>query len=234
MRQGNLEEIFRTISEYQEHRLLNPLFIALCNNEERVRYHAVCCFGRVVPAMASKDPEAARVVMRRFLWSLNDESGGIGWGAPEAMAEIMCHSDRLRSEYVHMLISYMRKDGDKPFEDGNYLELPMLQRGLLWGIGRLCQLHRDEMIGHRITADLAAYLDSLDAHVAGLAIRCLGMLGASAESVKIAPFCSNKSQLSLFVDGTMKIVTVGQLAENALRQIGESTSEDLSTCRPMP
>ena len=99
------------------------------------------CFGWLVPAIAEKELEAARIVMRRFLWSLNDESGGIGWGAPEAMAEIMCHSPVLRHEYLHMLISYMREDGENLFEDGNYLELPMLQRGLLWGIGRLCQEH---------------------------------------------------------------------------------------------
>ena len=215
----NLETIFRVISGYQEHLLLNPLFIALCNNEERVRCHAVCCFGRIVPAMATRDMESARIVMRRFLWSLNDESGGIGWGAPEAMAEIMCHSERLRSEYLHMLISYMREDGDERFQDGNYIELPMLQRGLLWGIGRLCQLHRGKMIEHRIAGDVAAYLNSPDCHVIGLAIRCLGLLGAASESARIAPFLKNNTQLSLFIDDAIHSITVAQIAENALLRI---------------
>jgi len=43
----------------------------------------------------------------------------------------------LAEEYLHMLVSYMREDGPKAFQDGNFIELPMLQRGLLWGIGRL-------------------------------------------------------------------------------------------------
>lgn len=214
-----LETIFRVISGYREHLLLNPLFIALCNNEERVRCHAVCCFGRIVPAMANREMESARIVMRRLLWSLNDESGGIGWGAPEAMAEIMCHSKRLRSEYLHMLISYMREDGDERFQDGNYIELPMLQRGLLWGIGRLCQSHRSEMIEHRIAGDVAAYLNSPDSHVVGLAIRCLGLLGAASESAKIAPFLKNNTELSLFIEDVMQNVTVALIAEHALMRI---------------
>ena len=36
--------------------------------------------GAVVAALATEEMESARVVMRRLLWNLNDESGGIGWG----------------------------------------------------------------------------------------------------------------------------------------------------------
>jgi hypothetical protein len=45
--------------------------------------------GEVMAHLADKDMESARVIMRRLMWSLNDESGGIGWGAPEAMGEIV-------------------------------------------------------------------------------------------------------------------------------------------------
>ena len=93
--------------------------------------------GETVARLADVDMEAARIVMRRFLWSLNDESGGIGWGAPESLAEIMCRHAGLAEEYVHMLISYMRDDGEEICQDGNYIEHPLLQRGLLWGMARL-------------------------------------------------------------------------------------------------
>jgi len=46
----------------------------------------------VISNLTEKEMESARVIMRRLMWSLNDESGDIGWGAPEAMAEIIaCH-----------------------------------------------------------------------------------------------------------------------------------------------
>ena len=54
--------------------------------------------GAVVAHLAEKDMESARVVMRRLMCSLNDESGGIGWGAPEAMGEIIASHEGLASE----------------------------------------------------------------------------------------------------------------------------------------
>jgi len=82
--------------------------------------------------LADADMEAARVVMRRMIWQLNEESGGIGWGMPEAMGETMARHEGLAQEYAHMLVSYIQ-------EDGNFLEHVPLQRGVLWGLGRLAQ-----------------------------------------------------------------------------------------------
>ena len=55
------------------------------------------------------------------------------------MAEIMANDDQLADEYLHMLLSYMREDGPELFADGNYLELPMLQRGLLEALDEAVQ-----------------------------------------------------------------------------------------------
>ncbi|MFH0784773.1 MAG: HEAT repeat domain-containing protein [Pseudomonadota bacterium] len=215
----DLKGVFRLLDSHPPHQLINILFTALCNTQELVRWHAICGFGWIIPAMADKDPESARDVMRRFLWSLNDESGGIGWGAPEAMAEIMFHCTLLRHEYLHMLVSYLREDGDEIFQDGNYLELPFLQRGLLWGIGRLCQGHRTEMVAKELLADIAAYLPSPDIQVMGLAIWCLGMLGGSFAAAKISDFLGHPGEVRLFVDNTLATVTVGKIAEDGLKQI---------------
>jgi hypothetical protein len=215
----DLSEIFQVISRYPEQVVLSSLFSAICHQDELVRFHAVRCFGRVVSAMAEKELETARIVMRRFLWSLNDESGGIGWGAPEAMAEIMCHSDRLREEYLHMLISYMREDGEELFQDGNFIELPMLQRGVLWGIGRLAEYQRSELIDRGVPGDLAAYLDSADLQVAGLAIWCLGKLGTPADTAKISSFLGNQAEVAVYVDDGLRQVTIDRLAAEAMTQI---------------
>lgn len=50
------------------------------------------------------------------------------------MAESMCQQKVLAREYVHMLVSHMRQDGEELCQDGNFLEHPLLQRGLLWGL----------------------------------------------------------------------------------------------------
>ncbi len=215
---SSLEEIYQRLGHFSAQGLLNPLFIALCHPIEKVRWHAVCCFGWLVPAMAEKDLEAARIVMRRFLWMLNDESGGIGWGVPEALAEIMCHSEQLRQEYLHMLLSYMREDGEELYQDGNYLELPMLQRGLLWGIGRLCQEHRQEMIERNIIEEVSAYLESSDLHVVGLAIWCLGILGVEEGVEKIERLATCDEPLRLFLNDEITEISMAELVQKALEQ----------------
>lgn len=210
-------EISNFLERYPDHLVLNTLFSALCNLLDQVRWNAVVCFGTIVPRLAEERIEEARVIMRRFLWSLNDESGGIGWGAPESLAEIMCHCGQLRREYLHMLISYMTEDGEEFFQDGNYLELPMLQRGLLWGIGRLGQCHRDEMIEQNIVENVAAYLSSKDSTVSGLAIWALGLLQAKSTAQRIEPFLDEDKVIQIYRDNFLQDVELGFLAEEALQ-----------------
>lgn len=222
----DLKEVFRFLNSHPPHQLINGLFIALCNQQELVRWRAICGFGWLVPIIADKDPESARNVMRRFLWSLNDESGGIGWGAPEAMAEIMFHCTLLRHEYLHMLISYLREDGDEICQEGNYLELPLLQRGLLWGIGRLCQGHRAEMVQRELVADIIAYLSSSDVQVIGLAIWCLGLLGGSPAAIRLVDFLGYPGEVRLFIDNTLMAVAIAKLAEDGLKRIRAAEEQD--------
>jgi hypothetical protein len=216
---SRFDEFLDMVARYPAHTLIGPLFSALCHSLPRVRGNAVRAFGILVPRMAETDMEAARIVMRRFLWSLNEESGGIGWGAPEAMAAILGASPSLRREYLHLLCSYMRGDGPELFQDGNYLELPMLQRGLLAGIGDLCRDHRQEMVAQSIAGDLRAYLASSDYQVVGLAIRCLGFLQETAAAQDIVGFLDHPGRVDVFVGGEEKNMTVGELAANSLAML---------------
>ena len=81
------------------------LFSFLCHHDQKIKWRAVTAMGMVISNLAEKEMESARVIMRRLMWSLNDESGGIGWGAPEAMAEIIACHQGLAEEYTHILIS---------------------------------------------------------------------------------------------------------------------------------
>lgn len=146
---------------------INPLFAFIQSGDPGLKWPAVRCFGAVVSKLADEDPESARRVMRRLMWSLNDESGGIGWGSPEAMGESLARNLALAADYLSILLSYAR-------EDGNYLEHEPLQRGLLWGIGRVAQRHPDSV--RAALPHLLAYLDSPDPGVRGLAARLMGLL----------------------------------------------------------
>lgn len=196
--------------------VLHGLFSGICSSEEIIHWNAVACMGPVVARLAEQDMEQARIVMRRLLWSLNDESGGIGWGAPEAMAEIMVHQKGLAEEYIHMLISYMREDGEELFQDGNYLEHDILQRGLLWGIARLAETRAEMLIQRNVIKDLLPYLKSEDAGVRGLAAKALGLLGAQEAVEQLRELVSDDNVIRFLEYGTVRSVRVGDLASNSV------------------
>jgi len=167
--QAELPEVLTALAKYPPEKLLNPLFSGICSASEKTRWNAVSAMGATVARLAGQDMEAARIVMRRFMWNLNDESGGIGWGTPEAMAECLACHEGLAREYTKILVSFMR-------EDGFYLELPSLQRGLMWGIGRLAQVRPEMLRAWNAHRYLLPYLDSEDLLVRALAARALEQL----------------------------------------------------------
>lgn len=219
LRSGDLTTILGELPSLSEKHLLGGLFSCLCHREELVRWHAVSGFGLVVPAIAASDMEAARTVMRRFLWMLNDESGGIGWGIPEAMAEVMFHSRPLAAEYLHMLVSYTMDDGPELFQDGNFLEQELLQAGVLWGLCRVAQAYRDELLGLRLNRNMEVYLSSRNSAVKGMACRLIGLLSLSEYGALITAACDDPRPVRIYHEGTFLDQTVAELAESALRSL---------------
>jgi HEAT repeat protein len=194
--------------------LVNPLIGCLCHRDEMVKWLAVSALGRVVAGVADQDLEAGRVVMRRFMWMLNDESGGIGWGVPEAMAEVMaCHAG-LADEFHQVLVAQMR-------EDGNYLELEMLQRGLMWGLGRLAQVRPELLRKREAPRYLLPYLESGDAEVRGRAAWALGLLGAGEAADALVKLIDDRGEATIYQQEKLTVHTVGDLAMAALQALGK-------------
>lgn len=207
--QAELEVVLAALAEYPPEKLLNPLFSGICSGSEKTKWNAVSAMGATVARLAEQDLEAARIVMRRFMWNLNDESGGIGWGTPEAMAECLARHEGLAREYTKILVSFMR-------EDGFYLELPALQRGLLWGIARLAEVHPELLHAWQAPRYLLPYLDSEDPVVRALAGRALGRLRVVAAAAKIKPYAAETTEFPLYAGQRLTMVTTGQLARAAL------------------
>jgi hypothetical protein len=212
----DLEPIIAELLQLPASTVINPLIGGLCSTNETARWHAITALGPIIADLADRDMEAARVVMRRFMWSLNDESGGIGWGAPEAMAEIMSCHDGLADEYAHMLVAYMR-------EDGFYLELEQLQRGLMWGLGRLAQDKPDLLRSKDVVRHLLPYLNSSDSTVRGLAAWALGLLHAEESSPLLEKLVDDPAPARLYNERAFIDDTVGGLAHKALANIAKES-----------
>ncbi len=220
LQQDDLVDIQHELAQFSAKEIINALFAAICRSEEQLRWHAISTMGWATARLAEEDMEEARIIVRRLLWSLNEESGGIGWGAPEAMAEILCYHEGLAGEYIHMLLSYMRPDGQEAHQEGNFLEHETLQRGLLWAAGRLAQCRRELALAKGMANDLPPYLDSHDSAVCGLAARAIGLLGQCCPSPeRLHELKTDETPLRLYEAGTIKTVTVGELAAQAIAQL---------------
>jgi hypothetical protein len=207
------KDLDRTLKELRclpAHRVINPLFSFLYNRDEEIKWAAVTAMGAVVGKLADENMESARVIMRRLMWNLNDESGGIGWGSPEAMGEIMAGHEGLAKEYVHMLLSYTRKDG-------NYLENEGLQRGLLWGIGRLSEVH-PELIKDA-AAHLIPYMRSSDAGIRGLAVWVMGLIGVKEARSRLVSLTEDNAEFQMFHEGRILDRRINDLAKEALESL---------------
>lgn len=188
-------------------KVVNYLFSNLYNKEELVKWRSVTAMGEVVSAIADSDMESARVVMRRLIWNLNDESGGIGWGSPEAMAEIVAKHDKLGKEYNRILISYINKKG-------NYLENEVLQQGVLWGIGRIAD-EKPQLVKDSFPL-LESYIKSRDSLSRGLAAKA--MVAIDHKKAKPALFFlkNDNSIIKIYENGQLAEFVISQIADNNL------------------
>lgn len=182
---------------------VNPLISFFCNHDVVLRWRAVSALGVVVAHLAEENLESARVVMRRLMWSLNDESGGIGWGAPEAMGEITARHAGLAGEFGHILLSYVR-------EDCNYLEHEVLQRGVLWGCGRLAHA-RPEMV-LPVAGCLFPFLASEDPYHRGYAAWALRALSLKVPPMAWQACLVDQGRLQFYTEGVLHDCRVAWLA----------------------
>lgn len=196
-------------------RRINTLFPLLLHPTPLVHWRAVTALGQTVGQLFSRDPDGAREVVRRLMWQMNEESGGIGWGCPEAMGEILASEPGLARDYAPILISTIRKDG-------NYLDQEVLLQGALWGIGRLSR--ENPRLTREAAPHIRAFLASPAPLSRGLALWGLGSL-APQEVRDLAPaFFEDRSPLVLYRDLELQDLTVAHLAREAAGLSGPVTT----------
>ncbi|HIJ78399.1 MAG: HEAT repeat domain-containing protein [Desulfobulbaceae bacterium] len=209
LKNDEIDRILKEINGHAPQKLLNALFAGICNSDPKIRWNAIIAMGVTVARLADQDMEAARIVIRRFMWSLNDESGGIGWGAPEAMAQCLINHPALAEEYTNILVSFMR-------EDGFYLELPVMHRGLLWGIGEMAKVRPELLHKWRAAKYLMPYLNSEDVVVQALAGRALALLGHQEAAAGIKKLADDRTTFDLYENGQLRVTSVAMVAAAAL------------------
>jgi hypothetical protein len=202
-----------SLGDVPPERLIGAFFAALNDAAPVVRWHAVTAFGQNTASIAERDAEKARVVIRRCVWNLNDESGGIGWGIPEAMGESLARSAVLAAGFHSILISYVFEDG----EADNLLEFAPLRKGAWWGIARLAEA-RPELVSPSLPRLLDAAFREDDPDITALACLLFGRLGAAAASSFIRGRIGSAHRFELYRNERLETVETAALALEALER----------------
>ena len=214
IREALIKEDYETglvfVSQFPGARSVNPVISFFCSADKNLRWRSVSALGMIVNDMAETSGiEKARVVMRRLMWTLNEESGGVGWGAPEAMGEVMALNTRLADEYHRILCSYID-------DNGNFLDYEPLRQGVLWGIYRLAQV-RPELVKDALV-NTRSYLNSDNAVSRGLAVMISDITGDQKALADINGLLNDGKEIEIYDAGCFNKTSIKDLASAAVEK----------------
>lgn len=207
---GHFEQIAEMAT--QRRRVLGGLVSLTFDPEEQIGWRAVEAMGLAASRIAQHDPQFVINHLRRLHWLLSEESGGVCWRAPEAMAEIVRHRPTLFANYVPIVVSLIVSLAEE--------DLDRFKAGILWAIGRL-----GPVAGEHVPAVLSAItsaLDDGDPQVRGTAAWCLGQVGQGRLLTGRPDLLSDEGPVDLYEDGHLNRTSVCQLVRRA---IGDGPNE---------
>jgi HEAT repeat protein len=182
-----------------ERGVARALVSLLYDPDELVRWRSVSALGR----LAEAQPELARPLVTRLYWSLNDESGGIGWMSAPALGEIGRRAPRLISQCVRPLVRYL----DEPF----------LLPGALWAIGRLAPAYPAET--REVVPEVALRCSAADPAVRAQAAHALGQVGDGRARSALGALGQDERPVRLYEGGRLVSKQVREWAGEALARL---------------
>lgn len=95
--------------------IMRTLSSLIYDHEPLIRWRAIEALGKASRIVGKTNLDKVRRQIRRILWLMNDESGGLCWNGPEAIGEVIYNNPVLIYEYGPILISFL---SEEPFEAG--------------------------------------------------------------------------------------------------------------------
>lgn len=137
LKSENFTVRIKPLIELHSSKMIMPLFSASYNPSKNIRWHAISSFGYLTKELTPSHLIKIRDLIRRCIWMLTEESGGIPWMAPAIIGEIIANSDEMAGKFSNILLSYVYEPENGP---DNYLGNLQLRKSAYWGIFRLTQI----------------------------------------------------------------------------------------------
>jgi hypothetical protein len=111
----------------ENRKVLSRLVRIAYDKETLVGWRAIEAIGLASRRMITTDLDFLRETCRKLVWSLSDESGGIGWSAPEMLGEIMSADTKRFKDFIPLIVSVY------------VIEEDVFRGGVLFALGRIAE-----------------------------------------------------------------------------------------------
>jgi hypothetical protein len=199
LEQGDFDSIAQA-ARHQK-RILSLLTALTYHPQPLVAWRAVQAMGIAARVISASDPEYVLNHLRRLNWLVNDESGGIGWRAPESIGEILAECPGQFDEFISPIVYFL----DMESEDA-----PRFRMGTLWAIGRIASANPGVIIPI-LDLSLACLVDT-DPQVRGMALHCLHRARYSGEVPGLQDLLADNAEFCLYQESQITISKVAELA----------------------
>lgn len=122
---GSLREAARHGAGRVVRRLTGQLY----SSDPETKQRAVRMLGAIAGDSALLDARRARDLLQRFAWALNDESGAVPYGIPEAMGEVLATRPEFQESFLPILCSLLTEP--------EMSQTGAVELGAIWAVGRV-------------------------------------------------------------------------------------------------
>jgi hypothetical protein len=193
----------------ESRRALSLLVRMAYDKETLVGWRAIKAIGLAAKSLVKTDYEFLRETIRKLLWTLSDESGGIGWAAPEILGEIVS-ADPERFNDIIPLIAEVYDVEEKVFRPG-----------ILYALGKIAKVDPARVmpfisiIGRALSdSDPLTRVYALDV-VKALKSR-LAKDDLDAFTIRIQNLLSDRAEVWVYKDDRFVGVEIWEAARSAL------------------
>lgn len=186
----------------QDKRIIKDLQRLLYSGDELTRLRAAEILGKVAVVIAQKDPGAISKLLQRLFTSLTD-TGTSGWGAMDAIGEIIGNLPEIFAGYIPELYRFVE---DKTF-----------RARTLKALGRIAKTRPDLI--RKSAFRFISFLHDSEPETRGYAALLLGNLGASAARDDLEYIRDENKEIDIYENGKIAKKMTGQLALEALAKI---------------
>ncbi len=190
----------------QDKGVIRGLISLSYDKQDVISWRAIEAIGVISRTFSKGRMDILRETVRKLLWSMGEESGGIGWSAAEMLGEIVAGDPDAFNEIIPILWSFREEE--------------MFRAGIVWAMRRIAMI-RPELVAF-IIQDLPEMLEDKNPAVRGYTVGLIGILPEALNEgtgrQRISKLLSDDGPVPVYSEGELFSRSVGEIAGEVLNK----------------